>query len=192
MNYKEEVMKSLTTIFDMLRDRRVDGVDEAAERYSVNEISSILSSRQTFNLDIKDKVRIIFDVGSKMKSADVKKIVELDTDFALFLIVSREKAGANELKKLKELKVEFQVFDMRELQYNISKHMLVPKHELLTNDAEIEEIVNVHMLKSRHQMPIILKTDPMARYLYARPGDLVRITRHSPTSGEHVIYRCCM
>lgn len=197
MNYKDEVNRSMQTLHEMLRDRHIENVDEVFERLSINEVIGILHSRQIFNIDIGTQIRIIFDVSSKVKIPELRKFVEAEPECNLYIFVTREKLGATESKKIAEIrindkKIEHQLFDLRELQFNISKHSLVPKHELITDDAAIESIVTDHMLKSRHQMPIILKTDPMAKYLYAKPGNLVRITRYSPTSGEHIVYRCCM
>ncbi len=62
---------------------------------------------------------------------------------------------------------DYQVFQLRQLLFNISRHMLVPKHELINEDNG----------QSRTQLPIILKTDPMAKYLYAKVGNLVRVTQ---------------
>jgi len=175
----------------MLVDRKIDFPPEAFSRWSPEELAAITQSRPTFNIDVDEVVRIVFDTSIKFKFIDVRKLVE-EQEFPLYIIVSREKIGANDVKKMQELKVEFQVFEMRELQFNISKHILVPKHELIRDEAEIENIVKEHTLKSRHQLPIILKTDPQAKYLNAKPGNIVKITRYCSTAGEHVIYRCCM
>jgi DNA-directed RNA polymerase I, II, and III subunit RPABC1 len=48
------------------------------------------------------------------------------------------------------------------------------------------------MIKSKFQLPIILKTDAMAKYLGLKNGDIIKITRVSPTAGEYVVYRCCV
>lgn len=188
---KSELYRTLCTIREMLNDRGIEGVDTSLQHVGVEELAALMQARQTFNIDIPDKVRIIYDTGAKIKFPDIKKLAE-EEEFPLCIIVSREKVGANEQKKLHELKCEYQLFEMRELQFNISKHMLVPKHEHITDEAEIESIVKRHTLKSRLQLPIILKTDPQAKYLNAKPGTIVRITRHCPTAGEHVVYRCCM
>ena len=43
-----------------------------------------------------------------------------------------------------------------------------------------------------HQLPLILKSDPMSRYLGLKNGDIIKITRNSQSSGEYIVYRCCM
>ena len=86
---------------------------------------------------------------------------------------------------------EVQVFEFAELQYNLSKHTLVPPHTAIRNEADIDEVLRRYTLKSRYQLPLILSTDPMARYLALKPGQLVRIVRESPSAGTYVLYRCC-
>lgn len=85
----------------------------------------------------------------------------------------------------------FQFFMFKELLYNPTKHELVPKHEKLTED-EIAELKERYMLKSKMQMPHILRTDVIARWLGLRHGDVVRIPRHNDTSGESYYYRYCV
>lgn len=84
-----------------------------------------------------------------------------------------------------------QLFTTKELMYNPSKHVLVPKHEKLTEE-QTKEILEKYMIKSRAQLPQIHRTDIMARWLGLRHGDVVRITRYNPTSGEYYYYRCYM
>jgi DNA-directed RNA polymerase subunit H len=38
-------------------------------------------------------------------------------------------------------------------------------------------------------MPVILAKDPAISHLNAKPGDLIRIRRKSPTGGESIFYR---
>lgn len=85
----------------------------------------------------------------------------------------------------------FQHFYLHELMYNPSKHVLVPRHEKLT-EAQAREVMDLYSIKNRAQLPAILKTDMMARWLGLRHGELVKITRHNTTSGSHAYYRCCM
>jgi DNA-directed RNA polymerase subunit H (RpoH/RPB5) len=82
----------------------------------------------------------------------------------------------------------YEVWAMSRLQFDLAKHRLVPLHEIVPPDTpQHERITRAYGPPSTY--PTLLRTDPMARWLGARAGDLVRVTRISPTSGTHVTYR---
>ncbi|MBI2583698.1 MAG: DNA-directed RNA polymerase subunit H [Candidatus Aenigmarchaeota archaeon] len=70
---------------------------------------------------------------------------------------------------------------------NIFTSRLVPKHELLPEDEKIQLLENFG-IKSK-QLPKIMEEDPAAKALGAKRGDVIRITRNSPTAGEYYYYR---
>lgn len=70
---------------------------------------------------------------------------------------------------------------------DISKHKLVPKHSIL-GDAEKQELLKQYNITLNH-LPRILLTDPMVKFLDAKVGDVVKISRESPTAGRAVYYR---
>jgi DNA-directed RNA polymerase subunit H len=72
-------------------------------------------------------------------------------------------------------------------EFDITKHSLVPKHELL-DDKQKEEVLKKYGITLR-QFPRMLETDPMAVMLTAKPGDVLRVTRKSETAGETTYYR---
>ncbi len=84
-----------------------------------------------------------------------------------------------------------QVFTKAELKYNPSKHELVPKHERMT-ETEVKDLLEKYNIRGKAQLPVILKTDVMAKWLGLRSGEVVRITRYNDTSGLYYYYRCCM
>ncbi|MDW8044070.1 MAG: DNA-directed RNA polymerase subunit H [Nitrososphaerota archaeon] len=61
------------------------------------------------------------------------------------------------------------------------------KHELLGRD-EAEQVLQRYKA-NRNQLPKILTTDPVVKKMGARPGDIIKITRTSPTAGLTVYYR---
>ena len=69
----------------------------------------------------------------------------------------------------------------------ITKHIYQPKHEILDRNAA-ESILRRYNTKPS-QLPYILVKDKGLEGLDARPGDIIRITRKSQTSGESVYYR---
>ena len=75
----------------------------------------------------------------------------------------------------------------KEKSYNIFEHQLVPNHELLSK-KEAEELMREFHIRP-HQLPYIITSDPAALALGAKMGDILRITRKSPTAGEVVVYR---
>ena len=84
-----------------------------------------------------------------------------------------------------------QIFLMQELMYNPTKHELVPKHEKMNNE-DVKVLMENLKLKAKTQLPFIQKTDVIARWLGIQSGDVVKITRYSPTSGKSYYYRCCI
>jgi len=72
-------------------------------------------------------------------------------------------------------------------EFDITKHSLVPKHELL-DAKQKEEVLKKYGITLR-QFPRMLETDPMAVILGAKPGDVLRIARKSETAGETTYYR---
>jgi len=84
-----------------------------------------------------------------------------------------------------------QIFLMKELMYHPMKHELVPKHKKI-QEEEIKKLLEDLQLKSKTQLPLIQKQDIIARWLGLQPGDIVRITRYTETSGKYYFYRCCV
>ncbi|MGQ9459796.1 MAG: DNA-directed RNA polymerase subunit H [Candidatus Bathyarchaeaceae archaeon] len=71
--------------------------------------------------------------------------------------------------------------------FTIFNHEFVPKHEILTSE-EREKILAKYRVKP-YQLPRIKASDPAAKAIGARPGDMLRIIRESPTAGKYVAYR---
>ncbi|MEM4577148.1 MAG: DNA-directed RNA polymerase subunit H [Candidatus Nezhaarchaeales archaeon] len=76
---------------------------------------------------------------------------------------------------------------MLKKKFTILDHELVPKHILLTKEEKKQLL---EQLKIRpEQLPWIRSSDPVAKLIGAKPGDIVKIIRKSPTAGETVAYR---
>jgi DNA-directed RNA polymerase subunit H len=89
------------------------------------------------------------------------------------------KQGAKK-KKIELLPKTFPAFDLFE-------HKLVPKHEIL-EDEERTELLAKYKVQP-YQLPQISSVDPAVKAIGARPGDVLKIIRGSPTAGKHVAYR---
>jgi len=69
----------------------------------------------------------------------------------------------------------------------ILEHELVPKHEVLSLEEGLK-VLKSYGVKPE-QLPWLRASDPVARAIGARPGDIVKIVRKTPTGGEIVVYR---
>ena len=66
-------------------------------------------------------------------------------------------------------------------------HRLVPKHVIVSSE-EARLLLDKFRIKPS-QLPILFTSDPMAKQVKAKPGDIVKIIRKSPTAGESIAYR---
>ena len=94
-------------------------------------------------------------------------------------------------KQLQNLGGILQIFYTKELLYNPLKHTLVPKHEKMSQ-PEGKAIMEQYKIKNKTQMPGILKTDIIAKWLGLKHNDIVKITRYNETSGTYYYYRSCI
>ena len=71
--------------------------------------------------------------------------------------------------------------------FNIFNHRLVPIHEILSSE-ERGNLLSEYRVQP-YQLPRVNVSDPAVKAIGARPGDIVRIIRDSPTAGKYIAYR---
>lgn len=102
----------------------------------------------------------------------------------------------DENEKLKENKYRMDyfrniyLFCINNISFDISVNITVPEHICIRDEEEINKILK-KVNATRDQMPIILRTDPMAKLIRLCPGDICEITRRSERCGEYKYYRIC-
>ena len=69
----------------------------------------------------------------------------------------------------------------------VPNHVYVPKHEIMTK-KEAEQVLMQYNCKPT-ELPLIFVNGPAIIGLGVKPGDMIKITRNSPTAGESIYYR---
>ncbi len=72
-------------------------------------------------------------------------------------------------------------------EFDVGRHVLVPKHEILPKN-KVDELLNLYKI-TVYQLPVIKSSDPAAKAIGAKPGDVLKINRTSSTAGKAVVYR---
>lgn len=80
-------------------------------------------------------------------------------------------------KKVIEQSIDMilELFNVDELQYNLTKNYLVPKHELYCEKGSLK--CKKFKEKYSDKFPVILKSDPVCRFYGFNKGDILKITR---------------
>jgi len=66
-------------------------------------------------------------------------------------------------------------------------HELVPEHEIMIKE-DVQKLLDQFKC-DKDMLPKIFDTDPIVLAIKAKPGDVLRIKRRSPTAGESMYYR---
>ncbi len=163
-----------------LRGYRVEELNEYEDRYEM------IPDRQLGEYTIRMLVWI-FKEQKVIGVAYVKDLVRDMEEYEAFqgMIVggsrftpaAKKHARANRVELVEGNYASFDLFD----------HQLVPKHTVAS--TEEVDLVLEHYGIDKPQLPRILRDDPAVRVLGARPGQVVRIERESPTAGRTYYYR---
>jgi DNA-directed RNA polymerase I, II, and III subunit RPABC1 len=154
--------KVRATCVDMLRQRGYSSIYTDDNGYingskDNNGICIFIISSLKFNVDkVHEYITIMNNIGMDHGIIVYKDVI---TPYARKIV-----AGFVEKK--------IELFTMDELQFNITKHVLVPQHKRLTDDEMIS-------FKQKYgvKIPILLKSDPISRFYNFSRNDIIQITR---------------
>ena len=209
-----ETMTSMTSLmlnnlYEMLVDRN-DNIanlknikteefygNEPVILYSDN-ICVIIALSTISKKTVIDKLKIKKKTSKTDEELDVfNEFVVEHNKYINYIVVFEELTTAdNKLlvtfdKTLNKIDGLLSVFMFSDLHFNPTKHHLVDKHTKLTKE-EIKTLMTHYNIKAKTQLPIILKSDPISKWLGIRPGDILKIDRYNPNSGLTYYYRACV
>jgi DNA-directed RNA polymerase I, II, and III subunit RPABC1 len=80
-------------------------------------------------------------------------------------------------------------YDTEDLIINITKHNIMPKFEVYNTDEKKKEILDLLDNINPKLFPKMLISDPISKYYNLKIGDIIKIIRTSPLSGEVISFR---
>ena len=135
-------------------------------------------------------IHVVFEKTEKPGVAQVRALAQLlqKENFTAGIMVTRAPLATGANKVIAAVHpIVIEAFVESELLVNITHHMLVPKHVVLSAE-EKKQLLTRYRLKES-QLPRIQTGDPMAKYLGLRRGQVVKIIRSSQTAGRYATYR---
>lgn len=136
---------------------------------SIEDIYIFFSENKLNKVIIKDYISLIC-------STNIKHVIILYHSN----ITSSAKGIINQITD-----INIELFLFKELRINITKHRLVPLHEKVTDP----QILATFNKKYKTKLPILLKSDPIARFYNFTRGDVIKITRYINTPNKYILYR---
>ncbi|CAI0439786.1 unnamed protein product [Linum tenue] len=115
------------------------------------------------------------------------QIVNRDSLTGLILILQGQITKQAE-KALRLFKFNVEIFQITDLLVNITKHVLKPRHQILTSQ-EKKKLLKEYNIEDK-QLPRLLRSDAIARYYALEKGQVVKVTYTGDITESHVTYRC--
>ena len=203
-----EIDIAIDNIKSMLQDRG-DNIDEFVEHevdidreefYNDKNITEFHTSNTTIIFALTKKLRrTILEEIKNASKGDTESFIQKFNKKNNFIIVISDDTVSSPIvqqlntfdKILQKIGGSLQYFHIKNLLFDPTKHKLVPKHTKLTPE-EISTVMEKYLIKGKNQFPYIFHSDPIARWMGLKQGDVVKIDRYNENSGISYYYRVCV
>lgn len=202
----------IDTIIKNLKEMLVlrgDNIDEFEEHEVDINRDDFYNNKELIEFNT-DNTTLIFALSKTLKSLVIDNLTEnennIDNIFNKFnkknniiLIFNNESLSSTIVSKLNKFDRIYQkskggmiqYFQINQLLFNPTKHILVPEHRKLSA-IEVNELMDKYLIKNKLQMPIIMHNDVIAKWIGLKQGDIVEIKRYNENSGLSYYYRYCI
>lgn len=202
------IVKSRKNLLNILEKRDFDisnyaneSVSQVQIMYQNDQLDMLMS--QNNNESIKDtkKVYVKYYLGKNLRINNIMDFIDdlFTLDNVLnknddLIIVTKDPANDSMIKNLKQLwssdKYYIIIFGIKNLQFNILNHDLVPPHRVLSEE-EKDTIKKKYNITNDKQVPDISRFSPVSLAIGIRPGEMCEIIRPSKTAISSPFYRIC-
>lgn len=181
--------RALETLKTILKYRGIEDI-----RYE--SVSAPLADTHMY---VYGGVLIVFSEKARVSDKDLQSAIEYAEKNGYnngIIIVSDSRPSIAVLSRLRRYVADaehplVQIFEMRHLQFDISQHRKVPKHRIIQQD-ELEAVLKEFHASGPQQFPKIDCQDAMAKWIGARPGNVIEVLGLCEASGNNRRYRLCV
>lgn len=191
---RKKVLKARAIIGEMLADRGVDiewstpetDTDPSTDRTFLESLGGqgtlpdggVIEVMWAMTLSADTVKTIAADFGLIEGLVHVMVVVESETNPAKEKVATYNRVNPNH---------KIEVWNWEGCQVNITKHVLVPRHERCA-PGELERMCAIHHT-SPELLPVLLTTDPVCRWYDFPVGSMIKITRASGEIAYRVVKR---
>ncbi len=144
-------------------------------------------------------ILIIFSDKTRVTASEFKNFITFASEnnfVSGIIIVTPTKPSESILQLVRDYISDeknplLQIFYQSHLNFDISKHRKVPAHRIVMNE-ELPDILKTWNVPSPASFPKIDSQDAMAKWIGARPGNIIEIKGLCVTSAENTRYRYCV
>lgn len=181
--------RAIVTLIEMLLTRGI-------KADKLDTIGSTIDETRMYSFG---GILIIFSTKARISEKDLNTFVEYSKENNYgngMIIIGMSDPSENVLSALrthisdKENQL-VQLFEIRHLQFPYARHIKMPYHRLVSPN-EIPDILKARNAKDPSVFRKIDSQDPMAKWVGARPTDLIEVTGMCETSLTNKRYRFCM
>jgi DNA-directed RNA polymerase subunit H (RpoH/RPB5) len=162
--------------------------------------SKIRTCKVRYFIELKSQKLNMFDSGDDGVADDDTNTVEFiimmvgnDTDIHHISSIkeyAKLKTVLNEKGEKERRKLRVNYFNISKLVVNPMNHKDVPVHIIVPED-EHKDLLESLNCTSKLKLPEIKYRDIQVRCIGGAPGDIIRIIRPTPCTGESIFYRLC-
>ena len=192
------ILIAYTTVLELLTDRGYT-IPQRLKFETVEALEKKFKDRNSIELQVKkkndpaDNIVIYFfgdpkPINIAFFRSRYKEVIANKVKSSIFISREPNAFTSTSLRELrKNLGNSVTVFNEKELAFNITKHSLVPRHELLSEE-EKQQVLEMHQATAE-QFPRLYISDPVSKYYGYQLGQLIRIHRKSESAGNYSHYR---
>lgn len=206
-----KIYKSRNIILNILKSRGFN-VDEWSD-FSVTEVQAMFNSKELDmlleNPTTKKKVYVKYHLsgtkgGTSMSRLGTSHIYDyvddlFDIEDVLtsnddLIIISKDKTNQTIKDLIEQLFIKdkkfVNIYNFHDYLFNVLEHEMQPKFRILSEE-EKQKIMKQYNITKDKEFPDISRFDPVSQAIGVRPGEVMEITRSSPTAVKSVYFRIC-